>query len=312
MRAGATYVVMGIAILVLAGSPASRAGSLEPPGPPAPTMKTMDQVEPRTPLESVLGNVFYLHVIETPGSYYLSGDMFVPSGMHGIRIEAAGPVTIDLRGFGIMGFRDGLGKNGITVVNPGPLVIKNGAVRDWGGAAISAFANGEYTFQDLQVYNATVGILAGSESVIRHSQAQECATGFVLAGVGGTIVDSVANNCGTGIQVDSGGRVEGCTVHSGLNYGIAVGNDVLVRGNTLSQGNAITINGTHNTIDGNSCTNTSYCVRGNPPTSVGNLVIRNTSIANDNDFFINPAVNTLGPVTSDPATAGPWANVTVD
>lgn len=319
MRAGAAFVVMGIVAVVLAASPASLAGSLEPPGPPGPTMKTMDQVEPRTPLESVLGNVFYLHVIESPGSYYLSGDMFVPSGMHGIRIDTVGPVTIDLRGFALVGHRDGQGSKGIVVggvagVPPTPLVIKNGALKDW-VSAIEAFSTGANTFQDLQIYNATIGIMTGSGNVIRHCVAHSCGNGFVLAGVGGTIVDSAANSCGTGIQVDSGGRVEGCTVHNAFDYGISLGNDVLVRGNTLSQGNGITIIGTHNTIDGNSCTGTGYCVTANPAapaTTVGNLIIRNTSIANDNDFFLNPATNTVGPVTGDPATGGPWANITLD
>src|SRR5208282_3674210 len=68
-------------------------GSLTPPGAPAPTMITLSQIEPRTPISSAP------FTITNPGSYYLTTNVTVSSG-NGI-IIAASDVTLDLGGFTI-------------------------------------------------------------------------------------------------------------------------------------------------------------------------------------------------------------------
>ena len=50
-------------------------GSLTPPGAPATTMKTLEQVEPRIDVLTLSGDATYHHVITQPGSYYLSGNL---------------------------------------------------------------------------------------------------------------------------------------------------------------------------------------------------------------------------------------------
>src|SRR6266568_6580756 len=72
-------------------------GSLTPPGAPAPTMKTLDQIEARTPISSAP------FTITDSGSYYLTTNVTVSSG-DAITI-AADNVTLDLNGFTISSTR---------------------------------------------------------------------------------------------------------------------------------------------------------------------------------------------------------------
>jgi hypothetical protein len=67
-------------------------GSLTPPGAPVPTMKTLAQIEARTPISSLP------FTITNSGSYYLTTNL--NSAGQGITISADN-VAIDLSGFGI-------------------------------------------------------------------------------------------------------------------------------------------------------------------------------------------------------------------
>ena len=91
-----TYALAALALLSTLNPQLSTAfaqGSLTPPGVPAPTMKTLTQVEPRTPIASAP------FTITNPGSYYLTTNLTV-SGGNGISIATNG-VTLDLNGFTI-------------------------------------------------------------------------------------------------------------------------------------------------------------------------------------------------------------------
>src|SRR3954454_1744353 len=94
-------------------------GSLTPPGAPAPTMKRLDEVEPRTNLQASPApagvdttNPNYEFVINQPGSYYLSANIAVTKA-NGIQISAEG-VTLDLNGFQISR-ASGSGGDGIQI-----------------------------------------------------------------------------------------------------------------------------------------------------------------------------------------------------
>jgi hypothetical protein len=72
-------------------------GTLTPPGPPAPTMISLGQIEPRTPISSAP------FIITQSGSYYLTTNLTVTGGSgntNGISINA-NSVTLDLNGFKI-------------------------------------------------------------------------------------------------------------------------------------------------------------------------------------------------------------------
>ncbi|MDB6125709.1 MAG: hypothetical protein JWQ71_4702 [Pedosphaera sp.] len=85
-------------------------GSLTPPGAPAPTMKSLDQIEARTIITSLP------YVITNAGSYYLTGNLTGVAGTNGITIIVDN-VSIDLNGFSYTG--DGIydPSNGIILNN---------------------------------------------------------------------------------------------------------------------------------------------------------------------------------------------------
>src|SRR6266446_2752769 len=108
-------------------------GSLTPPGAPAPTMKTLDQVEPRTPISAVPAT------ITTSGSYYLTTNLtctLCGGGTNGITIVADG-VTLDLMGFDLTG-TSGSGKGILASIGRTNLCVRNGTVRGWGGDGVDA------------------------------------------------------------------------------------------------------------------------------------------------------------------------------
>src|ERR1035437_6414776 len=97
-------------------------GTLTPPGAPAPTMKTLAQIEPRTPISSAPFTII------TSGSYYLSTNLTVTSG-DAITIAANG-VTLDLNGFTIASTAASATGNGILLNGSlSDITIVNGHIR---------------------------------------------------------------------------------------------------------------------------------------------------------------------------------------
>src|SRR5438067_13816044 len=88
-------ILLLVSALELVRVTALAQGSLTPPGAPAPTMKSLDQVEART----AITNTSSLVMISQPGSYYLTHNLIVSSG-NAIDITT-NQVTLDLNGFTI-------------------------------------------------------------------------------------------------------------------------------------------------------------------------------------------------------------------
>src|SRR5256714_10145097 len=108
-------------------------GSLTPSGRPAPTMKRLDEVEPRTNVQATpapagvdTSNADYHFIINQPGSYYLSTNILVTK-TNGIQINAEG-VTLDLNGFQIS--RDSPGGYGIEISGTSSrTTVRNGTIK---------------------------------------------------------------------------------------------------------------------------------------------------------------------------------------
>ena len=126
-------------------------GSLTPPGAPGPTMKTLQQIEPRTPISSLP------FIITNRGSYYVTTNLN-SGGSSGI-IISTNDVVVDLNGFTLTG----LGPfDGISVsLGRNNLVVRNGILRNW-GSGISGGLGAHSSFQDLLVSGcSSAGISVG-------------------------------------------------------------------------------------------------------------------------------------------------------
>lgn len=190
----------GCAMLLGAAALLSHAGPLSPPpGAPAPTYKTLAEVEPRTPIAALP------FTITQPGSYYLTGDLTGVSGQPGITVDAP-DVTIDLMGFTLRGVPGSLGG-----IHPGPgavnTVIGNGRVAGWGGAGVSL---GRARLRGVESSgNGGPGFFVGDGSVVAACNA--------------------TGNGGNGFHVLHGSAVESCTASFNAGSGFATGDNCTLR-----------------------------------------------------------------------------------
>lgn len=134
-------------------------GVLAPAGSPAPSMKTLTQIEPRTPVSSLSGDATSVYVIDQPGSYYLTGHIDGVAGKNGIKINARN-VTLDLSGFTLRGVDGSLDAIRLTS-SSGAVVIQNGIIQSWGGSGI----NGPACYGS-QVRNLTINAMQGGAGVV--------------------------------------------------------------------------------------------------------------------------------------------------
>lgn len=97
-------------------------GSLTPPGTPGPSMKSLDQIEPRKAVSSAP------FVISAPGSYYLTTNLTVNDG-NAITISSS-DVTLDLGGWTISSTAPAANGRGIVVEhNLANIEIRNGMIK---------------------------------------------------------------------------------------------------------------------------------------------------------------------------------------
>lgn len=266
-------LITGLAILATLASSAF-GGPLDPPAPPGATMKTLQQVEPRTPISSVP------FTITESGSYYFTNNIIVSASSTGITI-AANDVTIDLNGFAFEGFTtqyDGIAAP--PAPNYNGLTIRNGTIGYWRNGISTESVHGA-VYDDLLLRHNGGGLRAGPASIVDHVRAISNSDHGILVNevpsisqpVGGSIIrNCIANGNGyDGIQYNdhqNPGRDPGSALiednvasHNGgvlgepYGAGIRVnGNRVRVEGNNVvnNDGFGINVTGTNNFIITNS------------------------------------------------------------
>ena len=219
MVSRALTLTIGVGLLVLAPPDLVVAGDLDPPnGSVKPTLKTLDEVEPRIPLTNQFDTLKPV-VITSPGSYYLAEDIFALPDQHGIEITAS-HVSLDLRGFAVIGNIEVGSIDGIHLTgNLEGVEIKNGTVRQFFQDGVDAQLSKGCRFENLCVHN---NILTGLRS-----------------GASGAVVRCTAvENSLDGISLGTGSSAVGCTAIQNGSRGIAAGSGSLVRDSVARESGA--------------------------------------------------------------------------
>jgi len=197
-------------------------GVLTPPGAPAPTMKTLDQIEPRTIVNAANtpGNSSSSFIISQPGSYYLTTNLTGVSGKTGIEI-LTNNITLDLNGFALQGVSGSVYGIDIpfTLTN---ITVRNGMVSGWGNIGVysESTLSLNLVFERLNVSgNGGYGFFVAGSGTVRDCNCEKnsvdgiyCASGIVSGCTANT-------NLATGIEID-GGIVSGCSAQNNIGHGI--------------------------------------------------------------------------------------------
>jgi hypothetical protein len=168
-----------------------------PPGSPAPTMRTIEQVEPRIPVQSLPldAGTHARYTITQSGSYYLTGPIAAAPGRAAINIVAS-DVTLDLNGFTLQGAFSA--PSGIVLGQGagGPirnLSIRNGVIKEFTGPGVRGdfVLLGHVRLDSLTIQQCEGGVIVTDcFPLVAHNV-------HVQGGSGGGIIDSSSPAQGT-------------------------------------------------------------------------------------------------------------------
>ena len=141
------FFVSAYVVVVTAGFTLFGAGDLTPPAEaPAPTMKSLTEIEPRTIIDVLP------YTISTSGVLYLTGNLTSTTvNANGIIIDAD-DVVVDLNGYVLEGHNGGFGGDGVQILGVQTnIVVRNGTVRNWKDEGINGLNVSLSTFEGLRI-----------------------------------------------------------------------------------------------------------------------------------------------------------------
>lgn len=174
--------LLAAALLFTAALNLHAQGSLTPPpGAPTPTMKSLDQIEPRTPINASTtpGNINHTYIISQPGSYYLEGNLAVTNN-NGIYVSTNN-VTIDLRGFTISRSSGASGAAILLAPVANPAIL-NGTLRGFSTAMDGQSATGGQVRAVCATGFGLAGFNAGAGWRFTECSAQLATNGGIMFG----------------------------------------------------------------------------------------------------------------------------------
>ncbi|MFG0275752.1 MAG: right-handed parallel beta-helix repeat-containing protein [Phycisphaerales bacterium] len=156
-------------------------------------MKTLDQVEPRIPLNQTTAptNGAFEHVISQPGSYYLEGNITTAAPVGAVLITAE-DVTLDLMGYRLNG--QGVSATGIEA--PGGLeniVVRNGTVTRFLANGVDLSGEAGSLVENVTVSDCDGrGFIASDGAILRNCRAIRVGLDAFLLTDGATTIACVA------------------------------------------------------------------------------------------------------------------------
>jgi parallel beta-helix repeat protein len=277
------------------------AGSLEPSALPAPTMKTLDQVEPRIPIAASSTAISTL-TINKSGSYYFTGDRTATG--NGISVDANN-VTIDLMGYSLIGTSNT--GAGIVINGKRNVQIRNGTVRNFGYHGIAEYngnkAEGHTIINIRTIDNGSYGTgYVGISMIGQGHLVKNCvSTGNdqgITTGSSCTVTGNVVfKNSEFGIYAGSGSTVTNNTVYNNDTsasgspiYGIYAGSGSTVSGNIVTSNGNLATAFFYGIFTGSGCT-----ISGNSIYSNGNSAVSGYALsAGSGSTVIGNTVNSNG------------------
>jgi hypothetical protein len=195
-------------------------GLQPPPGPVSGTMKTLDQVEPRIPIDSLPFTIIQ------SGSYYLTRNLSYAGPGPGIRIinPSNGRINVSIDGLGHTLVGGPLSGSAVQVVGPNCNQGCQAAIEDieasgWGsgGEPVIDAAGTSSRMISITITSTSSAMVCGDDS-----EADDCRVTRTSG--------SAARSPGSGIVMGARSRVTNCTVTGYDAGGILLGQDSLVDG----------------------------------------------------------------------------------